>query len=184
MSVSSVCINQPAAFTGVNFGTATSSATSSNTTLTGISQTTFSGGIADDVAQQARALFELHQRNHVGHVACERRVIDSVEDHEAENLAAAATPAPRKIGRETMRAAPRRRKPEFAAGVAARDLEPMRACGLPIGHRFGRGTGMVSSRSLSHHALPRMSVEWQTWLPPWPRNQRDLGILHLPRPRG
>ena len=65
-------------------------------------------------------------------------MIDAVKDDEAENLAAAGHRRPGEVRRQAMRAALRRRKPEFAAGVAVRHLEAMLARGLPIRRRFRR----------------------------------------------
>src|SRR5262249_2279686 len=101
-----------------------------------------------------------------------RRMINAVEHDETVNPAVAAHRFPSCIAGQAVGTQFARREPEFAAHFAARNEQPMLLGRLPKWGRLRRGRRHgfpgCSCDGPAHQPRPRIRVEWQTWLPPWP----------------
>src|SRR5580765_5127774 len=91
----------------------------------------FIGAQSHDVGEEPRAFIQFDNRDDIRHVAFEAWMVHPVIDDEAVDAPRAFCLAPDEIAAETMSAALRGWKPEFAACVALRQQKAVRLRGLP-----------------------------------------------------
>jgi hypothetical protein len=107
----------------------------------------------DDVGVEANALLQLDDRDVVGRVREEARMLRAVDDDERPDRPAARQRRPRVLLREALRADDARREAQMSAGGAALDGELPAAGVLPVGRAVlgDRGQRLVD---LEHQSAP------------------------------